>query len=51
MPNKDQFLEAQLFALRDWAEARGHEVVAEYTDECISGTKGESRSLLGESLR
>lgn len=41
--NKDQSVETQLFALRDWAVARGHEVVAEYTDEGISGAKGRDK--------
>ncbi|WP_329768239.1 recombinase family protein [Stenotrophomonas muris] len=41
--NKDQSVETQLFALRDWAVARGHEVVAEYADEGISGAKGRDK--------
>jgi len=41
--NKDQSVETQLFALRDWAVARSHEVVAEYTDEGISGAKGRDK--------
>ena len=36
-------METQLFALRDWAVARGHEVGAEYTDEGISGAKGRDK--------
>ena len=41
--NKDQSVETQLFALRDRAVARGYEVVAEYTDEGISGAKGRDK--------
>lgn len=41
--NKDQTVENQLLALRDWAEGRGHEVVAEYADEGISGRKGRDK--------
>ena len=40
---QDQTVENQLHALRDWAVARGHEVVAEYTDEGISGAKGRDK--------
>lgn len=41
--NKDQSVDTQLFALRDWAVSRGHEVVAEYTDEGISGAKSRDK--------
>lgn len=40
---KDQTVENQLLALRDWAAGRGHTVVAEYVDEGISGTKGREK--------
>lgn len=40
---QDQSVENQLVALRDWARARGHEVVGEYTDEGISGAKGRDK--------
>lgn len=39
----DQTVENQLHALRDWAAARGHTVVAEYTDQGISGAKGRDK--------
>lgn len=35
----DQNLETQLIQLRDLACARGFEIVGEYTDRGISGTK------------
>ena len=41
--NKDQTVENQLLALRDWAAGRGHEVVAEFVDEGISGAKGRDK--------
>lgn len=41
--NKDQTVENQLIALREWAGGRGHEVVAEFLDEGISGTKGRDK--------
>ncbi|WP_127477528.1 recombinase family protein [Sulfurivermis fontis] len=41
--NKDQTVETQLLALRDWAAGRGHTVVAEFTDEGISGAKGRDK--------
>ena len=41
--NKDQTVETQLLALREWASGRGHEVVAEFVDEGISGTKGRDK--------
>lgn len=41
--DKDQTVENQLLALRDWAAARGHVLVAEYTDEGISGAKGRDK--------
>lgn len=40
---KDQTVETQLLALRDWAAGRGHDVVAEFVDEGISGTKGRDK--------
>jgi DNA invertase Pin-like site-specific DNA recombinase len=40
---QDQTVENQLHALRDWARARGYEVVGEYTDEGISGAKGRDK--------
>ena len=40
---KDQTVENQLIALRDWAAGRGHEVVAEFADEGISGKKGRDK--------
>lgn len=40
---KDQTVDNQLLALRDWAEARSYEVVAEFTDEGISGRKGRDQ--------
>ncbi len=41
--NKDQTVENQLLALREWAAGRGHVVVAEYLDEGISGAKGRDK--------
>lgn len=41
--NRDQTVENQLLALRDWADAQRHDVVAEYTDEGISGSKGRDK--------
>lgn len=41
--NKDQTVETQLLALREWAAGRGHEAVAEFVDEGISGTKGRDK--------
>lgn len=41
--NKDQSVESQLIALRDWAAGRGHEVIAEFTDQGISGKKGRDK--------
>lgn len=41
--NKDQTVENQLLALRDWAAGRGHTVAAEFTDEGISGAKGRDK--------
>ena len=40
---QDQTVENQLYALREWAQARGHEIVGEYTDEGISGAKGRDK--------
>lgn len=41
--HKDQTVENQLLALRDWASARGHTIVAEFKDEGISGAKGRDK--------
>lgn len=41
--HKDQTVENQLLALRDWAAGRGHTVAAEFTDEGISGKKGRDK--------
>ncbi len=41
--HKDQTVENQLLALREWARAQGHEVVAEFADEGISGAKGRDK--------
>lgn len=41
--NKDQTVENQLLALRDWATGRGYEVVAEFVDQGISGKKGRDK--------
>ena len=41
--NKDQTVETQLLALRDWAAGRGHTVVAEFIDQGISGAKGRDK--------
>ena len=41
--NKDQTVENQLLVLRDWAAAHGHQIVAEFCDEGISGTKGKDK--------
>ena len=41
--NKDQTVETQLLALREWAAGRGPVVVAEFVDEGISGTKGRDK--------
>jgi DNA invertase Pin-like site-specific DNA recombinase len=41
--HKDQTVENQLVALRDWAAAQGHSVVAEFSDEGISGAKGRDK--------
>lgn len=40
---RDQSTEGQLLALGNWAAGRGHEVVAEYVDEGISGSKGRDK--------
>ncbi|MCE2029179.1 recombinase family protein [Sessilibacter corallicola] len=40
---KDQTVENQLLALRDWADGRGHEVVGECVDEGISGRKDRDK--------
>lgn len=40
---QDQTVENQLFALREWAAARGHVIVTEYTDQGISGVKGRDK--------
>lgn len=40
---KDQTVENQLLALRDWAEGRGHTVIGEFVDEGISGKKGRDK--------
>ncbi|WP_296029657.1 recombinase family protein [uncultured Alcanivorax sp.] len=40
---KDQTVENQLLALRDWAEGRGHTIAGEYVDEGISGKKGRDK--------
>ncbi|MEO8798433.1 MAG: recombinase family protein [Polyangiaceae bacterium] len=50
--HKDQSVETQFMALRDWAAGRGHIVVAEYADEGISGAKGrDKRPALDEMMR
>jgi DNA invertase Pin-like site-specific DNA recombinase len=50
--NKDQSVDNQLIALRDWAAGRGHVVVAEFTDEGFSGAKGrDKRPALDEMMR
>ena len=41
--HKDQTVENQLLALRDWAAGRGHTVAAEFADEGISGKKGRDK--------
>ncbi|WP_372013570.1 recombinase family protein [Pseudoxanthomonas sp. 10H] len=41
--HKDQTVENQLIALREWARAAGHTIVAEFADEGISGTKGRDK--------
>lgn len=41
--HKDQTVENQLIALREWAGAHGHMVVAEFADEGISGAKGRNK--------
>ena len=41
--NKDQTVDNQLLALRDWAAGRGHTIVAEFKDEGISGAKGRDK--------
>lgn len=41
--NKDQTVDNQLLALRDWAAGRGHTVVAEFIDQGISGAKGRDK--------
>lgn len=41
--NKDQTTENQRLALAEWAEVRGHSIVAEFVDEGISGAKGRDR--------
>lgn len=49
---KDQTVENQLIALRDWAKARDHEIVKEYSDEGISGAKGRNkRPALDDMMR
>ncbi len=46
---KDQNPEAQLGPLREYAQARGFDVVAEYIDHGVSGAK-ESRPALDETM-
>ena len=41
--NKDQTVDNQLLALRDWAAGRGHTVVAEFIDQGISGARGRDK--------
>lgn len=41
--DKDQTVENQLIWLREWAARSGHEVVAEYNDQGISGAKGRDK--------
>ena len=41
--NKDQTVDNQLLALRDWAAARGHVIAGEFTDQGISGAKGRDK--------
>jgi DNA invertase Pin-like site-specific DNA recombinase len=40
---KDQTVENQLIALREWARASGHAIAAEFADEGISGAKGRDK--------
>lgn len=50
--NKDQTVETQLLALREWACGRGHTIAAEFIDQGISGTKArDKRPGLDEMLR
>jgi len=50
--HKDQSVETQFIALRDWAAGRGHVVVAEFADEGISGAKGrDKRPALDNMMR
>src|SRR5665647_1047695 len=47
-----QTTQNQLDALKDWAMARGHEVVAVFEDKGISGTKGrEHRPAFDKALK
>ena len=53
---QDQTVENQLVALRDWARARGHDIVGEYTDAGISGAKGRDKrpaldALMNDAMR
>ncbi len=41
--NKDQTVQNQLLVLRDWAAAHGHQIVAEFCDDGISGAKGKDK--------
>jgi len=41
--NKDQTVDNQLLALREWAAGRGHTVVAEFIDQGISGARGRDK--------
>lgn len=50
--NKDQTVENQRLALAEWAQGRGHSIVAEFVDEGISGAKGrDKRPGLDSMLR
>jgi DNA invertase Pin-like site-specific DNA recombinase len=40
---RDQTTENQLISLRDWAEGRGHTVIAEFVDEGFSGKIGKEK--------
>ena len=41
----EQSTEQQLFSLREWASRAGHEVVAEFTDEGVSGSRSNRPGL------
>lgn len=53
---RDQTVANQQMVLRDWAQARGHVIVAEYLDEGISGSKGRDKrpgldQMLNDAVR